>query len=298
MLGQRTLHQTITNSEYQLLLTYYKYISGMDIGEIRKPQNGIITETIKDVTVSLRLSTLPVYHAESLAIRILPQNETDSLDSLFLFNAQKQELKKYMSYPKGMVLFTGPTGSGKTTTLYALLKEVLKENPLQVITLEDPIEKQLMDILQVEINEKAGITYQAGLKAALRHDPDIIMVGEIRDSRTAQFAFEAALTGHLVLSTIHAKNTYETIPRLLDLGVKQDYIRQSLIAVVALELLPIIQHQKVKRRAAIMELLEGLQLDQCIQGEPHGGLKNKKSFYHLRKKAHAYGFIEDKTYFS
>jgi len=299
ILGRRVFHQTIINSEYQLMLTYYKYTSGMDIGEIRKPQNGIINEIINEVNVALRLSTLPVHPMESLAIRILPQNETDSLDSLFLFSTQKQKLKNYMGYSKGVTLFTGPTGCGKTTALYALLKEVLNEKHIQAITLEDPIEKRLTNILQVEINEKAGITYQEGLKAALRHDPDIIMVGEIRDDQTAQFAFEAALTGHLVLSTIHAKNTYGTIPRLLDLGVKKDMIRQSLNAVVALELLPIVQHQEVKRRAAILELLEGNMLKQYMRGKPMDEAENtKQSFHHLRKKAYAYGFIEKKTYFS
>src|SRR5699024_4542443 len=107
--------------------------------------------------------------------------------------------------------FTGPTGSGKTTTLYALLQTVLQEKSIQTITLEDPIEKDMDNILQVQVNEKAGITYQTGLKAALRHDPDVIMVGEIRDEQTAQFAFNASLTGHLVLSTLHAKNAQGTI---------------------------------------------------------------------------------------
>lgn len=298
ILGERTFYQNITNTEYKLLLTYYKYTSGMDIGEIRKPQNGIITEILNEVSISLRLSTLPVYHMESLAIRLLPQNETNSLQSLFLFNVQRNKLEKLMNYPRGIILLTGPTGSGKSSTLYALLKNVLKEKPFQTITLEDPVEKELPHILQVEINEKAGITYQAGLKAALRHDPDIIMIGEIRDKETAQFAFEAALTGHLILSTIHAKNTFETIPRLLDLGVKREYIRQSLVSVAALELLPIIQHQTITRRAAIVEFLEGNLLKQCIQGNDVSNLKNKQSFNHLRKKAYAYGFITKQTYFS
>lgn len=298
VLGKRIFFRKISHSEYQLLITYYKFTSGMDIGEIRKPQNGIITETIDHIDVSLRLSTLPVYHMESLAIRILPQNETNSLDSLFLFDAQRRQLKKYLTLRNGMILVTGPTGSGKTTTLYALLRDVVSEKSLQTITLEDPVEKELTHILQMEVNEKAGITYHAGLKAALRHDPDIIMVGEIRDKETAQFAFEAALTGHLVISTIHAKNTFETIPRLLDLGVNKDYIQQTLVSVMALELLPIIQHQHIQRRAAIVELLEGDLLKQWIHGKEVHHLENKQSFYHLRKKAYAYGFITEQTYFS
>lgn len=298
ILGERTYIQSITQAEYQLLLTYYKFTSGMDIGEMRKPQKGIIKETIDRVPLALRLSTLPVYHMESLAIRILPQDDIHSLESLFLFAGQRNKLKKLMTHRAGIILFTGPTGCGKTTTMYALLHEALQKKALQTITLEDPIEKELTDILQVEINEKAGITYQDGLKAALRHDPDMIMVGEIRDQETAQFAFEAALTGHLILSTIHAKNAYETIPRLLDLGVNKDYINQSLIAVSALELLPIIQHNQVNRRASILELLEGESLKKCIQGGDATSIKNKQSFHHLRKKAYAYGFLSDETYFS
>lgn len=298
ILGKRTFIHTITQSEYQLLLTYYKFTSGMDIGEMRKPQNGIIKETIAGVPLVLRLSTLPVYHMESLAIRILPQDEAQSLESLFLFNVQRLKLKKLMMRRTGIILFTGPTGSGKTTTMYALLQDALKDDASQTITIEDPIEKELMNILQMEINEKAGITYQTGLKAALRHDPDIIMIGEIRDKETAQFAFEAALTGHLILSTIHAKNTFETIPRLLDLGVNRDYMKQSLITVAALELLPIIQHNQENRRASIVELLEGELLEQWIRGTDVRSARNKQSFHHLRKKAYAYGFLSDKTYFT
>ncbi|HLR01124.1 MAG TPA: competence type IV pilus ATPase ComGA [Virgibacillus sp.] len=298
VLGERIFHRNITYSEYQLLLTYYKFTSGMDIGEIRKPQNGIISEIIDHMNVSVRLSTLPVYHMESLAIRILPQNESDSLDSLFLFDVQRRHIQKFLNYRNGIILLTGPTGSGKTTTLYALLRDVVSHKSLQAITLEDPVEKELADILQVEVNERAGITYHTGLKAALRHDPDLIMVGEIRDRKTAQFAFEAALTGHLIISTIHAKNTFETIPRLLDLGVNKEYIHQTLVTVMALELLPIIQHEHINRRAAIVELLEGDILKQWIQGKNVSHQHHNQSFHHLRKKAYAYGFIADQSYFS
>src|SRR5699024_9986275 len=158
--------------------------------------------------------------------------------------------------------------------------------------------KEIPNILQVEINEKAGITFHTGLKAALRHDADIIMIGEIRDEKTARFAFQAALTGHLILCTIHAKNTFETIPRLLDLGVNRDHIHQSLVSVAALELLPVIQKQTIKRRAAIVELLQGNLLKRCIQGKPVTHLNNKHSFHYLRKKAHAYEIITKQTYFS
>ncbi|MDY0396673.1 GspE family protein [Virgibacillus halophilus] len=192
-----------------------------------------------------------------------------------------------------MILFTGPTGSGKTSTLYALLQSVIQDGSYQTITLEDPIEKDLSDILQVQINEKAGITYQAGLKAALRHDPDIIMVGEIRDDYTAQFAFEASLTGHLVLSTLHAKNAQGTIGRLLEMGLKAGDLEQSLIGIASLQLLPLHFANKAQGRAAIMETLDGDDLQRIILQYNKAFRPLAKSFNHLRKKAYAYGYISN-----
>lgn len=295
ILGKRILHKTIPIHQYQSLLTYYKFTSGMDIGEVRKPQNGTLFHDTLDQHFSLRLSTLPVHHTESLAIRILPQEENLSLDQLFLFPAQLSKIKNWINNQSGLILFTGPTGSGKTTTLYALLQTILTEKSYQTITLEDPIEKEIHDILQVQVNEKAGITYQTGLKAALRHDPDIIMVGEIRDRYTAEFAFDASLTGHLVLSTLHAKNTAGTVHRLLEMGLNLSDLQQSLIAVASLQLLPVIKNNKVTRRAAIMELLDGLRLEQQLAGKEYL-MNNFHSFDHLRKKAFAYGYIDEEVY--
>jgi competence protein ComGA len=293
--GKRIFYKRIPTQQYQLLLTYYKFTSEMDIGEIRKPQNGIINHQTTTQTYSLRLSTLPINHTESLAIRILPQEESLTLEQLFLFPNQLQQLKKWITNRAGLILFTGPTGSGKTTTLYALLQSILKEKSYQTITLEDPIEKEINDILQVQVNEKAGITYQAGLKAALRHDPDIIMVGEIRDKYTAQFAFEASLTGHLVLSTLHAKNAKGTIHRLLEMGLNKTDLQQSLIAVAALELIPIQFSNHTKRRAAILELLDGRSLENTLNNT-NDHAEYIQSFDHLRKKAFAYGYISEADY--
>ena len=293
--GKRILYQSIPLKQYELLLTYFKFTSGMDIGEIRKPQNGVFNHYMKAANYSLRLSTLPINHNESLAIRILPQEENITLERLFLFPKQINILKKWITNRAGLILFTGPTGSGKTTTLYALLKTILSESSYQAITLEDPIEKNMDDILQVQVNEKAGISYRVGLKAALRHDPDIIMIGEIRDKYTAQFAFDASLTGHLVLSTLHAKNALGTVHRLLDMGLKVSDLRQSLIGVAALELLPLHLESIGQRRAAIMELLDGNLLDQAIRGKEIN-IEQYQSFDNLRKKALAYGFISEKIY--
>lgn len=296
--GKRTLHQTISTAQYQLLLTYFKFTSGMDIGEVRKPQNGTIIHEDFHQQFALRLSTLPVSHVESLAIRILPQEDNLTLDKLFLFPSQLRKLKEWINNRSGIILLTGPTGSGKTTTLYALLENILQEESYQTITLEDPIEKEISDILQVQVNEKAGVTYQTGLKAALRHDPDIIMIGEIRDRFTAQFAFDASLTGHLVLSTLHAKNAAGTIHRLVEMGLKKAYLQQSLIAVAALQLIPVEVGHNVVRRAAIMELLDGKLLEDTISGRTTIEAEHFHTFDHLRKKAFAYGFMAEDTFSS
>jgi competence protein ComGA len=268
----------------------------MDIGEIRKPQNGVLTHRISTQLYSLRLSTLPVNQQESLAIRILPQQTDLNLDHLFLFPSQLNKLKKWITHRAGIILFTGPTGSGKTTTLYALLESILQEKSYQAITLEDPVEKQIQNLLQVQVNEKAGITYQTGLKAALRHDPDIIMVGEIRDAYTAQFAFDASLTGHLVFSTLHAKNTQGTIHRLLEMGLNASDLEQSLIAVASLQLLPLSIQKHAERRGAILELLEGEQLLSTLKGAGPFKQNHYHTFEHLRKKAFAYGFISKEIF--
>src|SRR5699024_3205181 len=139
---KRHLHQTISSSDYHLLLTYYKFTSGMDIGEIRRPQNGFITHHVDNKEYSFRLYTLPVHYMESLAVRILPRNEIHSLDSLFLFPYQCARLKQWSARSRGIILLTGSTGSGKTTTLYALMQELLDKQSLQTITLEDPVEKK------------------------------------------------------------------------------------------------------------------------------------------------------------
>jgi competence protein ComGA len=291
--GKRILFKQIAKSKYELLLTHYKFTSGMDIGEIRKPQNGTLPFQILSQNFSLRLSTLPVNQLESLAIRILPEKLHLSLDQLFLFKSQLTKIKTWMKFRSGLILLSGPTGSGKTTTLYALLEEILKEESFQTITLEDPIEKNIQDILQVQVNEKAGITYQTGLKAALRHDPDIIMVGEIRDRQTAKFAFEASLTGHLVLSTIHAKNTTGTIYRLLEMGLTKVELEQSLIGVSSIQLLPLLSGTQ---RAAVLELLDENLLKQVIHGQQVNLNQYMHSFDYIRKKALRYGFISKATY--
>lgn len=297
ILGKRIFYEQIDIKQYTSFLTYLKFSSNMDIGEVRKPQNGVIPFiSKKKFTYSLRISTLPIVHSESMTIRILPQENVPALDELFLFPYQANRIKSWTKNRTGLILITGPTGSGKSTLLYALLEHILRETSLQAITLEDPVERHLQHVLQVEINNRAGITYEQGLKAALRHDPDVLLVGEIRDDKTAEFCFSASLTGHLVMSTLHANNAVQTIERLIDLGINRIDIEQTLISIAAMELLPIKSRGVVSRRAAITEILDGHRLTSVVANKNEIQIERMHTFHHLRKKALLYDFITKKTY--
>src|SRR5690625_655125 len=294
--GMRKFIRTIRLNVYETLVTYLKFTAGLDIGEKRLPQSGTLPFTTKDHRhFSLRISTLPLTTVESMTIRLLEQTNLLSLDELFLFRFQYEQIKTLTKKTTGLIIFSGPTGSGKTTTMYALLEAMKQRSQLQAITLEDPIEKQISDVIQVEINERAGITYATGLKAVLRHDPDVILLGEIRDEMTAQYAVRAALTGHLVISTLHAKDAYGTIDRLRDLGIQPIDLQQTLIAIVAMQLLPFQRKGKITRRAAIVEILDEQKIQSSFMERqrmesPHD------TFEQLRVKAYAYGFITKETF--
>ena len=295
--------ETLTFDETERLISHLKFLASMDIGEKRRPQNGAITITLDDKVVGLRLSTLPTSYLESLVIRLIPQYNILPLEQLSLFPNTAHRLISLLKHSHGMIIFTGPTGSGKTTTLYSLLhhtKELLNRN---VITLEDPIENQSEKVLQVQINEKAGITYAVGLKAALRHDPDVIMVGEIRDAETAQIAIRAALTGHLILTTMHSRDAKGAISRLFEFGISWLEIQQSVIAVTAQRLVELkdtdMENAVVKRnkRASVYELLKGKELEKIMQAAK--GEQVQTSYRTLKQeigKAVAMGFVDDKEF--
>ncbi|MBA2869907.1 competence protein ComGA [Anoxybacillus calidus] len=259
------------------LIAHFKFLADMDIGERRRPQNGAMEMEVGSTIINLRLSTLPTIYEESLVIRLLFQDSFLPLSHLSLFPSTIKKLVSLLQHPYGLIIFTGPTGSGKTTTLYTLLNVCKNKYNQNVITLEDPIEKRTENVLQVQVNEKAGITYATGLKAILRHDPDIIMVGEIRDAETARIAVRAALTGHLVLTTLHAKNAVGAIYRLLEFDVSLQEIEQTLLAVTAQRLVelqcpfcgeqcsPICRKQRKIRRTCVYELLYGEALTKAIQ---------------------------------
>ncbi|WP_243297230.1 competence type IV pilus ATPase ComGA [Bacillus litorisediminis] len=299
--------QDLSHEDSSRLIAHFKFMAGLDIGEKRKPQSGAYTTVLEDLQVSLRLSTLPTSFSESLSIRILPQEAAIPIEQIALFPSTAKKLISLLKHAHGLILFTGPTGSGKSTTLYTLLKHSSQWLKRNIISLEDPIEKTSSDFLQVQVNEKAGVSYASGLKAILRHDPDVIVVGEIRDEETAKVAVRAALTGHLVLTTMHTRNAKGAVTRLLELGVKDYEVEQALIAVTAQRLI----HVKCpycgrdcsihcpfynRQRACIFELLAGKELQKIvIEVKKHCDVHYRTLKEEL-KKGMALGFIDEEEF--
>ncbi|MDR1966253.1 MAG: Flp pilus assembly complex ATPase component TadA [Synergistaceae bacterium] len=219
------------------VISRLKIIAGMDISERRKPQDGRIIVKVLDKRIDLRVNTLPTIYGEKVVMRLLDQSASKvGLTNLGLFEDDIAVMNRNINAPHGIFLITGPTGSGKSTTLYSLL-DILNTPDSNVITVEDPVEYTMAGINQVQVNEKAGLTFTEALRSMLRQDPDTIMVGEIRDFPTAELAIRAALTGHLVLSTLHTNDAPSSVVRLLDMGIAPYLISTSLIAVVAQRLL-------------------------------------------------------------
>ncbi|MBK9165338.1 MAG: type II/IV secretion system protein [Acidobacteria bacterium] len=223
---------------HQTLVSRIKVMSELDIAERRIPQDGRFRVRYKGRTVDFRVSILPAAFGENCVIRILDKEQISEEFknlSLEVVGFDPEDLRRFRIYikePYGMVLVTGPTGSGKTTTLYAALNEIRNEED-KIITIEDPVEYQLQGIMQIPVNEKKGLTFARGLRSILRHDPDKIMVGEIRDEETAQIAIQSALTGHLVFTTVHANNVIDVIGRFLNMGVEPYNFVSSLNCVLA-----------------------------------------------------------------
>ncbi|WP_300258875.1 ATPase, T2SS/T4P/T4SS family [Clostridium sp.] len=215
------------------LVTRVKILANLDISEKRLPQDGRILTRVGDKQIDLRVSTLPMITGEKIVIRIINKaNFIISKEELGLKNYELNLLDKITNYSNGIILVTGPTGSGKTTTLYTILNELNTESK-NIITVEDPVEVSIEGINQVNVNNKVGLTFATGLRAILRQDPDIIMVGEIRDTETAKIAIRAAITGHLVLSTLHTNDAPSTILRLEDMGVQRYLIANAIKGVIA-----------------------------------------------------------------
>ena len=219
------------------LISRLKLMSGLNISEKRLPQDGRFHIKIKDHSIDVRLSTMPTQHGESVVMRLLDQNAGMlNLDALGMNEAILKRFRKVIHRPHGLVLLTGPTGSGKTTTLYAALSE-LNNSETKIITAEDPVEYRLERISQVQINAKIGLTFSSVLRTALRQDPDIILIGEMRDAETADIAVRSAMTGHMVLSTLHTNDAISSVYRLQDMGIEGYLIATSLQAIVAQRLI-------------------------------------------------------------
>ena len=227
----------LPRTQQSTLLTQLKVWSGMDIAEKRVPQDGRLLLEHEGSEVDLRLASLPTVNGEKLAIRFLQrQDNLLQLEQLQFSESNLQRYRQLFHQPNGLVLLTGPTGSGKTTTLYATLQE-LDAAAGNIITLEDPVEYKLAGINQVAVNRRSGLTFAAGLRSVVRQDPDVIMLGEIRDEETAAMAVHAALTGHLVLSTLHTNDAIGAVYRLLDMGIADYLLAAGLCGVLAQRLL-------------------------------------------------------------
>tara|TARA_B100002052_G_scaffold110039_1_gene101541 strand:+ start:8186 stop:9634 length:1449 start_codon:yes stop_codon:yes gene_type:complete len=217
----------------QMIISRIKIMSKLDISERRLPQDGRISISIGKKEVDLRVSTLPSSFGERVVLRILEKDKTHiNLDDLGFSNDTLESFKKGLSKTEGIILVTGPTGSGKTTSLYAGLKEI-SDRSQNILTIEDPVEYALDGIGQTQVNNKTGLTFAKGLRAILRQDPDIVMVGEIRDKETAEIAIQASLTGHLVLSTVHTNSAVNAITRLRDMGIEPYLLSSSLVYVLS-----------------------------------------------------------------
>ena len=215
------------------LVARIKILAGLNIAEKRIPQDGRIITKVDEKEVDLRVSILPVVYGEKVVIRILDKNNYKvHKEHLGLSTENIKRLNRIISNPHGMVLVTGPTGSGKSTTLYSILDDINSEN-INIVTVEDPVEYTLEGINQVNVNNKSGMTFASGLRSILRQDPDVIMIGEIRDDETAEIAVKAAITGHLVLSTLHTNDAPTTITRLIDMGIENYLVATSVVGVIA-----------------------------------------------------------------
>jgi type IV pilus assembly protein PilB len=235
--------QHVRNIPRQLMaacISRIKVMAELDIAERRVPQDGRITIKVEGRQVDLRVSTLPIQYGERVVMRVLDRDRgIRKLEDLGFSEYNLRTFRWLLQRPNGIILVTGPTGSGKTTTLYAALREIQSVSR-NIITCEDPIEYELEGVNQSNVNEKAGLTFAAQLRAILRQDPDVVLVGEIRDQETAEIACRAAMTGHLVLSTLHTNDAVSAIPRLIDMGVESFLISSSLAGVVAQRLVRLI----------------------------------------------------------
>lgn len=279
---------TLSSALHTSLVTRFKILSGMNIAEKRVPQDGRMSQVVDGTNLDLRVSNLPMVYGEKVVLRILATGDMSvrKITDLGMTDYNYKRFADCLKVPQGVVLVTGPTGSGKSTTLYAALGEIAKPN-INVITVEDPVEKKIDGVNQCQINEKAGMTFGAALRSILRQDPDIIMVGEMRDAETAEIAIRAAITGHLVLSTLHTNDAASTVTRLVDMGVEAYMVATSLIGIVAQRLTKVLCPDCKKSRMSTAEENELMEIDHSIQVyDPVGCPKCNNTGYRGRTAIH------------
>jgi type IV pilus assembly protein PilB len=257
---------------HETILSRIKVMSELDIAEKRVPQDGRFRLRVRGRTIDFRVSIMPSIHGEDAVIRILDKESLNAafrslrLDVLGFAESDLRKFRKYVTEPYGMVVVTGPTGSGKTTTLYAALSEIATPED-KIITIEDPVEYQIPLITQVPVNEKKGLTFARGLRSILRHDPDKIMVGEVRDPETAQIAVQSALTGHLVFTTVHANNVFDVIGRFVHMGVEPYNFVSAINCILAQRLVRVLCTACKRRTEVSFELLQESGLDPDLYQE-------------------------------
>src|SRR6266852_2441138 len=261
--------QPIAKEWHSTVISRIKVLSDLDIAERRVPQDGRFRVKYKGRFIDLRVSIMPASHGEDAVLRVLDKEtlsekfQSLTLDVVGFSPEETRRFRRYIREPYGMVLVTGPTGSGKTTTLYAAVNEI-KTDEDKIVTIEDPVEYQLRGITQIPVNEKKGLTFARGLRSILRHDPDKIMVGEIRDQETAQIAIQSALTGHLVFTTVHANNVTDVIGRFINMGVEPYNFVSALNCIMAQRLVRVICPNCKKQRKCSPEELKEAGLDPAV----------------------------------
>jgi type IV pilus assembly protein PilB len=261
--------QPIAKEWHSTVLSRIKVLSDLDIAERRVPQDGRFRVKYKGRYIDLRVSIMPASHGEDAVLRVLDKETLSekfaslTLDVVGFSPEETRRFRRYIREPYGMVLVTGPTGSGKTTTLYAAINEI-KTDEDKIVTIEDPVEYQLRGITQIPVNEKKGLTFARGLRSILRHDPDKIMVGEIRDQETAQIAIQSALTGHLVFTTVHANNVTDVIGRFINMGVEPYNFVSALNCIMAQRLVRVICNSCKKPKRYSPEELKEAGLDPAV----------------------------------
>lgn len=267
------------------LITRIKLIANMNITESRLPQDGSIKGNIKGLNLETRVSTLPTNEGEKCVIRILDYTRSlQGIDALGFNEDNFKKLKKMIAEPNGIILITGATGSGKSTTVYSIL-QVLNKKETNIITVEDPIEMNLEGLNQVQVNSEIGLDFATVLRSILRQDPNVILIGEIRDSETAKIAVRASITGHLVLSTIHTNNSLSTIERLLDMNVERYLLSSALSGIISQKLAKMVcPHCRIKEKTTpyqkkVFKLALGKDIDEIYNANPNGCDKCNKGYH-------------------